>query len=81
MNLLGNDIGNGNLGIYKNDANLQNVYFNNPQRAYFLGGIQLLTIADCDEGDIIRVKAFTQQSKMAINVDENRTNLNLVRIG
>lgn len=80
VNLLGLDCGNGNLGIYKNNTNVQNVYFNNPQRAYFIGGVQLLAIEDCVVGDIIRVKGSCPQNKFAINTSNNRSNLLVVRI-
>ena len=79
--MLGKNTGNGNLSIYQNNQNIQQVYFNNNSLDYFMGGIQLLTITECEAGDVISVKASCQQQEFAINVSEERTNLNLIRIG
>ena len=81
INMLGKNIGNGNLSIYQNNQNIQQVFFNNNSLDYFMGGIQLLTITECEAGDVISVKASSQQQEFAINVGGERTNLNLVRIG
>lgn len=81
INMLGKNPGNGNLSIYRNNQNIQQVFFNNNSLDYFMGGIQLLTITECEIGDVISVKASAQQQEFAINVSEERTNLNIIRIG
>lgn len=81
INMLGKNIGNGNLSICQNNQKIQEVYFNNNSLDYFMGGIQLLTITECEAGDVISVKASCEQQEFTINVGGERTNLNLVRIG
>ena len=81
INMLGKNPGDGNLSIYQNNRNIQQVFFNNNSLDYFMGGLQLLTITECEAGDVISVKASCQQQEFAINVSGERTNLNLIRIG
>lgn len=80
INCLGLDLGDANLAILKNSSNVQNVYFNNPQGAYFIGGIQLFTVQECNPGDVISVRGTCSKNRFSINVSENRTNLQIIRI-
>lgn len=80
INCLGLDLGEANLAIFKNSSNVQGVYFNNPQRAYFIGGIQLFTVQECNPGDIISVRGSCPQNKFTISISANRSNLQIIRI-
>ena len=80
LNCIGLDVGDANLAILKNSSNVQGVYFNNPQRAYFIGGIQLFTVQECNPGDIISVRGSCSQNKFSISTGANRSNLQIIRI-
>lgn len=80
LNCLGLDLGDATLAIFKNSSNVQGVYFNNPQRAYFIGGIQLFTVQECNPGDIISVRGSCPQNKFSISTSANRSNLQIIRI-
>lgn len=81
LNMLGNNIGNGNMSIDINNDRSQEAYFNNNAQDYFIGGIQLTTLEECNVGDVITVKADCQQQHFAINTDEQRSCLRIIKIG
>lgn len=81
LNLLGRNIGNGNVSIDLNNDKAQEVYFNNNAQDYFIGGLQLMTIEECNVGDVITVTADCQQQSYSINIEEKRSNLRIIKIG
>lgn len=58
-NLLGTDPSNANVFLALNSGNPitgAQVYFNNPSKAWFMGGCQVSAIVSCEEGDKIQFR-------------------------
>lgn len=79
-NLLANEVGNANVFLALNNGNPiagAYVFFNNPSKTWFMGGVQVSAIISCKKGDKIQ---FRGQSEMN-HWQTGRHRLDAFRIG
>ena len=79
-NLLGTEVGNANVFLALNNGNPMPgayVFFNNPSKAWFMGGVQVSAIISCNKGDKIQ---FRGQSEIN-HWQTGRHRLDAFRIG
>ena len=80
-NTLGNEVGNANVCLALNNGNPitgAQVYFNNPSKAWFIGGCHVSAIVSCKKGDKIQ---FRGQSATNHWQAGDRRRLDAFRIG
>ena len=81
VNLLGTDPGNANVYLALNNGNPitgAQVYFNNPSKAWFIGGCQVSAIVSCKKGDKIQFRGKSEANKWQAG---DRRRLDAFRIG
>ena len=65
-NLLGTDVNNANVYLALNNGNPiagAQVYFNNPSKAWFIGGCHVSAIVSCKKGDKIQFRGQSGANK------------------
>lgn len=80
-NLLGTEVNNANVYLALNNGNPitgAQVYFNNPSRAWFIGGCTVSAIVSCRKGDKIQFRGQSGSNKWQAG---DRRRLDAFRIG
>lgn len=80
VNLLGNEVSNATVFLALNDKGIKGsqVFFNNPSKAWFMGGCQVSTIVSCNKGDKILLRGQSETNKWQAG---DRRRLDAFRIG
>ena len=80
-NLLANEVGNANVFLALNNGNPiagSYVFFNNPSKTWFMGGVHVSAIVSCNKGDKIQFRGQSAQNKWQAG---DRRRLDAFRIG
>ena len=78
-NVVGNEVGNANVFLALNGSGIGGsyVYFNNPSKAWFIGGVHVSAIVSCKKGDRIQICGQSEVNHW----QTNRFRLDAFRIG